>query len=119
VSDLIEVTSNGLDPSAVTPFNFFHIQVQFGLTPGFQRGVTMMHTILRLPDVKRSTGLSLSTIYLRIAQGTFPKPVSLGGRAVGWLKPKSNSGYSGELKRAGAKAAARGQLWGQHVNFEL
>jgi hypothetical protein len=60
-----------------------------------------MHTILRLPDVKRSTGLSRSTIYLRIAQGTFPKPVSLGGRApwAGW-KPKSNSGYSDELKRA-------------------
>jgi prophage regulatory protein len=45
-----------------------------------------MHTILRLPDVKRSTGLSRSTIYLRIAQGRFPKPVSLGGRAVGWLE---------------------------------
>src|SRR5439155_12401841 len=50
------------------------------------RGATTMHTILRLPDVKRSTGLSRSTIYLRIAQGTFPKPVSLGGRAVGWLE---------------------------------
>ena len=45
-----------------------------------------MHTILRLPDVKRSTGLSRSTIYLRITQGTFPRPVSLGGRAVGWLE---------------------------------
>ena len=42
-----------------------------------------MHTILRLPDVKRSTGLSRSTIYQRITRGTFPKPVSLGGRAVG------------------------------------
>jgi prophage regulatory protein len=46
----------------------------------------MMHTILRLPEVKRSTGLSRSTIYFRIAQGNFPKPVSLGGRAVGWLE---------------------------------
>jgi prophage regulatory protein len=45
-----------------------------------------MHTILRLPDVKRSTGLSRSTIYLRITQGAFPKPISLGGRAVGWLE---------------------------------
>lgn len=44
----------------------------------------MTHTILRLPDIKTSTGLSRSTIYLRIAQGVFPKPVSLGGRAVGW-----------------------------------
>jgi prophage regulatory protein len=45
-----------------------------------------MHTILRLPDVKRSTGLSRSTIYLRMSQGIFPKPVNLGGRAVGWLE---------------------------------
>lgn len=45
----------------------------------------MTHTILRLPAVKERTGLSRSTIYLRVAQGTFPKPVSLGGRAVGWL----------------------------------
>ena len=44
----------------------------------------MTHTILRLPAIKTSTGLSRSTIYLRIAQGVFPKPVSLGGRAVGW-----------------------------------
>jgi prophage regulatory protein len=46
----------------------------------------MMHTILRLPEVKRSTGLSRSTIYLRVAEGTFPRPVGLGGRAVGWLE---------------------------------
>jgi prophage regulatory protein len=44
----------------------------------------MTHTILRLPAIKASTGLSRSTIYLRIAQGVFPRPVSLGGRAVGW-----------------------------------
>lgn len=41
--------------------------------------------ILRLPDVKKRTGLARSTIYLRISNGAFPKPVSLGGRAVGWL----------------------------------
>jgi prophage regulatory protein len=46
----------------------------------------MTHTILRLPAVKASTGLSRSTIYLRVAQGAFPQPVSLGGRAVGWLE---------------------------------
>lgn len=45
-----------------------------------------MHNILRLPEVKKSTGLSRSTIYVRIAQGAFPKPVGLGGRAVGWLE---------------------------------
>ncbi|MEX2165140.1 MAG: AlpA family transcriptional regulator [Sulfuricaulis sp.] len=45
-----------------------------------------MHNILRLPAVKTRTGLSRSTIYLRVAQGKFPKPVSLGARAVGWVE---------------------------------
>ena len=44
----------------------------------------MPHTILRLPAVKAATGLSRSTLYLRIGQGAFTHPVSLGGRAVGW-----------------------------------
>ena len=46
----------------------------------------MVTTILRLPAVKARTGLSRSTIYLRISQCSFPKPVSLGGRAVGWIE---------------------------------
>jgi len=45
----------------------------------------MTHNILRLPAVLADTGLSRSTIYLRIAQGVFTHPVSLGARAVGWL----------------------------------
>jgi prophage regulatory protein len=44
----------------------------------------MTHVILRLPAVKARTGLSRSTIYLRIKEGTFPAPVSLGSRMVGW-----------------------------------
>jgi len=44
----------------------------------------MMNTILRIPAVKSESGLSRSTIYLRIAQGLWTKPVSLGARAVGW-----------------------------------
>ena len=44
----------------------------------------MTHTILRIPVVKTESGLSRSTIYLRIAQGLWTKPVSLGARAVGW-----------------------------------
>jgi prophage regulatory protein len=44
----------------------------------------MKRTILRIPAVKTQSGLSRSTIYLRIAQGLWTKPVSLGARAVGW-----------------------------------
>jgi prophage regulatory protein len=43
-------------------------------------------SILRRKQVQARTGLSRSTIYLRIAEGSFPKPVSLGARAVGWLE---------------------------------
>jgi prophage regulatory protein len=46
----------------------------------------MANTILRLPAVKTRTGLSRSSIYLRVTEGTFPKPISLGARAVGWLE---------------------------------
>jgi len=41
---------------------------------------------LRLPDVMARTGLSRSTIYVRLEQGRFPRPVSLGSRAVGWVE---------------------------------
>lgn len=44
----------------------------------------MSQKILRLPAVKSESGQSRSTIYLRIAQGLWTKPVSLGGRTVGW-----------------------------------
>jgi len=46
----------------------------------------MATAILRLPTVKARTRLSRSTIYLRISEGRFPKSVSLGGRAVGWVE---------------------------------
>lgn len=44
----------------------------------------MQPEIIRLPEVSRATGLARSTVYLRIDQGLLPRPVSLGGKAVGW-----------------------------------
>jgi prophage regulatory protein len=38
----------------------------------------------RLRDVMRITALSRSTIYRRVAEGRFPAPVHLGGRASAW-----------------------------------
>ena len=43
-------------------------------------------SILRRKQVEKRTGLSRSTIYLRIQEGSFPKPINLGARAVGWLE---------------------------------
>ena len=46
----------------------------------------MPRKILRLPVVLDRTGLSRSIVYLRVTEGRFPRPVSLGARAVGWIE---------------------------------
>jgi len=44
----------------------------------------MIKKIYRLPDVMNMTGLSRSSIYLRVSTDEFPKPVKIGRRAIGW-----------------------------------
>lgn len=46
----------------------------------------MNKKILRRPAVEAMIGLSRSTIYEQIQAGTFPKPIRLGPKAVGWLE---------------------------------
>ena len=58
----------------------------------------MRHNILRLPAVKARIGLSRSTIYLRISEGKFPKPIPLGGRAVGWIEAEVNEWLSQQIE---------------------
>ena len=70
---------------------------------------------LRLPEVQGRTGLSRSTIYVRLAQGRFPRPVSLGARAVGlveaevdgWIRERIAESRS-EGAEAGASEEAAG-----------
>lgn len=59
-----------------------------------------MQSILRLPSVKSRTGLSRSTIYLRITQGKFPKPIALGGRAVGWIESEVSEWVDDQIKQS-------------------
>ena len=40
--------------------------------------------ILRMPEVCAITGLGKSTIYKKLTEGIFPRPVRLGPRAIGW-----------------------------------
>ena len=42
--------------------------------------------VLRLPQVIARVGLKRASIYRYISQGHFPKAISLGPRAVGWLE---------------------------------
>ena len=46
----------------------------------------MSNKIIRLPAVKDQTGISRSSIYLRMSKGEFPQSISLGDRAIGWLE---------------------------------
>ena len=43
-------------------------------------------TFLRLAEVSKRVGLSRSTIYTRMAAGTFPASVKLGARSVAWRR---------------------------------
>jgi prophage regulatory protein len=49
---------------------------------------TDLPEVLRLAEVIRATGLRRSSIYERVAAGTFPRPIRLSERAVGWLAPE-------------------------------
>lgn len=40
--------------------------------------------VLRLPEVITITGLKKSSIYKRLKEGLFPKPIQIGQRAIGW-----------------------------------
>jgi prophage regulatory protein len=46
----------------------------------------LQHKLLRLPEVKATTGLSKSSIYARISEGTFPKQIPIGPRLVVWVE---------------------------------
>lgn len=46
----------------------------------------MDEEILRLPAVKKMTGMSRSSIYQMESDGRFPQRRRIGLRAVGWMK---------------------------------
>ena len=64
----------------------------------------MADSILRLPEVVKTTGLSRSTIYLHIAQKLFPKPISIGPRAVGWLESDIQAWLEDRISKTRAAA---------------
>ena len=44
-----------------------------------------MATIIRLPHVMKKVGVSRAHLYALISRGEFPRPISIGKRAVGWV----------------------------------
>jgi prophage regulatory protein len=44
----------------------------------------ILDPLLRRRKVEEVTGLSCSTLYKRMAEGTFPRPVDVGGGKIAW-----------------------------------
>lgn len=57
--------------------------------------------LLRLPEVRTITGLSKSTIYARISEGSFPKQISLGPRLVVWVESDIHNWIDEQVLAAG------------------
>jgi prophage regulatory protein len=60
-----------------------------------------MQKLLRLPQVIERTSLRRSTIYEKMSDGSFPKPVKLNRRANGWVEDEISNWIE-------ARMAARG-----------
>ncbi len=58
--------------------------------------------VLRLPDVKKRTGLSKSEIYRRMADGVFPKQHRLSARVAVWLETEVDRYMAGLFTAAGS-----------------
>ncbi len=74
-----------------------------------EQGTNAPIRFLRLPEVEARTGLARATIYARMAAGTFPQSVSLGGRAVGWIESEIEEWSRNRIAdtRGGAHGGAR------------
>ena len=70
---------------------------------------------LRLPEVQERTGLSRSTIYVRLAEGRFPRPVSLGARAVGWVEAEVDGWIRERIAESRPAGASRARVCDEAV----
>jgi prophage regulatory protein len=62
--------------------------------------------IIRRHDLKDVTGYSVGHIYALIEAGSFPKPIPLGPRAVGWLASEIDTWQRERVKERDAREAA-------------
>ena len=70
--------------------------------------MTMTFEIVRLPELIKRIGLSRSSIYARInTDPTFPQPLSLGGRSVGWISEEVDAWLE---NRAADRTSRKGLL---------
>lgn len=59
--------------------------------------------ILRLPNVIERTGLSRSTVYRKIQERTFPKPLKISERCIGWRESELEAWLESPVVHADSK----------------
>lgn len=72
--------------------------------------MTTQHSpiVIRRKQVEVKTGLGRSAIYERIKAGTFPAPIALGPRAVGWIESEIDAFLNARIaERDNSKTARR------------
>jgi prophage regulatory protein len=62
-------------------------------------------TIIRRSQVEARTGLGRSTIYQRVKSGSFPAPISLGAKAVGWVESEVDAWLTRQIEISRRSAA--------------
>ena len=58
---------------------------------------------IRLPEVINRTGYRRTSIYEKIAEGTFPAPIKLGPRAVAWVSEEIESWMDARIAERDSK----------------
>jgi prophage regulatory protein len=64
-------------------------------------------SLLRLPQVRERVGLSRSTIYARVANGTFPAPIRIGSNAVAWVDRDVDDWIAAQIEASRAALGRR------------
>jgi prophage regulatory protein len=62
--------------------------------------------VLRLKAVKEKTGKGHTKIYEEIKAGTFPRPIKIGTRAVGWLEHEIDEYIEAKIAERDSAATA-------------
>jgi prophage regulatory protein len=69
------------------------------------REIHLSDSLLDLPEVKAATKLSRSTVYLKIAEGSFPAPAKI-GRSSRWSRQEIESWIAAKLSERYSPAQA-------------
>lgn len=60
--------------------------------------------LLRLPEVRARTGMGTTTVYRRMTEGTFPRPVEIGGGRVAWPETQIDAWIAAQIAASSAKS---------------